>query len=94
MELLTLTGSVVFGTILDALQDENTQILYVTDCEPVSRTLSEIEIYPEQGQVIKAGVEIYLNYREFSIFYYTAIVLGVYLAGNNSIMWPGAGTMN
>ena len=32
-------------------------------------TLGDIEIFPEQRRVIKQGVEVHLNYGEFSIFY-------------------------
>ena len=37
--------------------------------DPSALTLGDIQIFPEQRRVTKAGVEIYLNYGEFSILY-------------------------
>ena len=59
----------VFRSILEALQGKDVQILHATDLEPSALTLGDIEIFPEQRRVTKAGVEIYLNYGEFSILY-------------------------
>ena len=62
----------VFRSILGALQGTNVQILHATDLEasaPSALTLGDIEIFPEQRRVTKAGVEICLNYGEFSILY-------------------------
>ena len=46
--------------------------IITTDLEasaPSALTLGDIEIFPEQRRVTKAGVEICLNYGEFSILY-------------------------
>ena len=59
----------VFRSILEALQNKNVQILHAADPKPPTLTLGEIEIFPEQRRVMKAGVEIHLNYGEFSILY-------------------------
>ena len=61
----------VFRSILGALQgkNKNIQVLYAADLEPSALTLGDIEIFPEQRRVTKAGVEICLNYGEFSILY-------------------------
>ena len=54
-----------FLSIINALQDKNLQILHAADLEPSTLTLGDIEIFPEQRRVTKAGVEICLNYGEF-----------------------------
>ena len=59
----------VFRSILGALQGKDIQILHAADLGPSTRTLGDIEIFPEQRRVTKAGVEICLNYGEFSILY-------------------------
>ena len=59
----------VFHSIIRALQGKDVQILHAADLEPSSLTLGDIEIFPEQRRVIKAGVEICLNYGEVSILY-------------------------
>lgn len=59
----------VFRSIMEALQGENIQIVHATNCEPSVLALGDIEIFPEQRRVIKAGVAIRLNYGEFSILY-------------------------
>ena len=59
----------IFRSILGALQGKNIQILHATDLEPSALTLGDIEIFPEQRRVMKAGSEICLNYGEFSILY-------------------------
>ena len=59
----------VFHSIIRALQGKDVQILHAADLEPSSLTLGDIEIFPEQRRVMKAGVEICLNYGEFSILY-------------------------
>lgn len=59
----------IFRSILGALQGKDIQILHATDPEPSALTLGDIEIFPEQRRVMKAGVEICLNYGEFSILY-------------------------
>ena len=84
----------VFHSIIRALQGKDVQILHAADLEPSSLTLGDIEIFPEQRRVMKAGVEICLNYGEFSILYCMLAVLGVYSAGSSSTMQPGARTMN
>ena len=50
----------VFRSILGALQgkNKNIQVLYAADLEPSALTLGDIEIFPEQRRVTKAGVEI------------------------------------
>jgi len=58
-----------FLSIINALQDKNLQILHAADLDPSALTLGDIEIFPEQRRVTKAGVEICLNYGEFSILY-------------------------
>ena len=58
-----------FLSIINALQDENFQILHAADLEPSALTLGDIEIFPEQRRVMKGGVEVCLNYGEFSILY-------------------------
>lgn len=62
----------IFRSILGALQGKDVQILHAADLEvsaPSALTLGDIEIFPEQRRVTKAGVEICLNYGEFSILY-------------------------
>ena len=59
----------VFHSILKVLQGKEVQILHAADLEPSALTLGEIEIFPEQRRVTKAGVEIQLNYGEFSLLY-------------------------
>ena len=59
----------VFRSILEALQGKDVQILHAADLELSSLTLGDIEIFPEQRRVMKVGVEICLNYGEFSILY-------------------------
>ena len=59
----------IFRSILGALQGKDVQILHVADLKPSVLTLGDIEIFPEQRRVTKAGVEICLNYGEFSILY-------------------------
>ena len=56
----------VFKSIMDVLHDKPTQIF-----ETVPHTLSfgDVEIYPTQRKVVKAGKTIHLNYGEFSILY-------------------------
>ena len=63
------TDGSVFRSILGALQGKDVQILHVSDLETSALTLGDIEIIPEQRRVTKAGVEICLNYGEFSILY-------------------------
>ena len=59
----------IFHTIIRALQGKNVRILRTADSEPSILTLGDIEIFPKQRRVTKVGVEIYLNYGEFSILY-------------------------
>ena len=59
----------VFQSILGALQGKTVQILHAAAPDPSALTLGDIEIFPEQRRVTKAGVEICLNYGEFSILY-------------------------
>ena len=80
----------VFRSILGALQGRDVQILHAADLDPSALTLGDIEIFPERRRVTKAGVEICLNYGEFSILYCLAAALGAYSAGRNSIMRAGA----
>ena len=58
------------------MQGSELQILHAADLEPLALKLGEIEIFPEQRRVAKAGVEIHLNYDEFSILYCMARCLG------------------
>ena len=55
----------VFRSILGALRGKDVQIVHAADFEPSTLTLGDIEIFPEQRRVTKAGVEICLNYGEF-----------------------------
>ena len=57
----------IFRSILGALQGKDVQILHAADLDPSALTLGDIEIFPEQRRVTKAGVEVCLNYGEFSI---------------------------
>ena len=66
----------VFHSILKVLQGKEVQILHAADLEPSALTLGEIEIFPEQRRVTKAGVEIQLNYGEFSLLYCMACYPG------------------
>lgn len=59
----------IFHTIIRALQGKNVRILRTADSEPSILTLGDIEIFPKQRRVTKVGVEICLNYGEFSILY-------------------------
>ena len=59
----------VLHSILKVLRGKEVMILHATDLEPPSLMLGAIEIFPEQRRVTKAGVEIHLNYGEFSILY-------------------------
>ena len=59
----------VFRSILKALQGNDVQIVHAADLEPSALTLGDIQIFPEQRRVTKAGKEICLNYGEFSILY-------------------------
>ena len=57
----------IFRSILGALQGKDVQILHAADLDPSALTLGDIEIFPEQRRVTKAGVEVCLNYGGFSI---------------------------
>lgn len=59
----------VFQSILRALQGKDVQVLHAADLDPSALTLGDIQIFPEQRRVTKAGAEICLNYGEFSILY-------------------------
>ena len=59
----------IFASIMATLQGKDVQILHALDQESSTLTLGDIEILPEQRRVMKAGVEIHLNYGEFSILY-------------------------
>lgn len=59
----------VFHSILEVLPGENIQIFHAAGLEPPALTLGDIEIFPEERRVTKSGVEICLNYGEFSILY-------------------------
>ena len=59
----------IFRSIMGALQGKDVQILHAADLDPSALTLGDIQIFPEQRRVTKAGVEIRLNYGEFSILY-------------------------
>ena len=59
----------IYRSIIDTLQNKNIQILHAVNQEPTKITLGDIEIFPWQHRVMKAGVEIHLNYGEFSILY-------------------------
>ena len=62
-------GGSVFRLILEALQGDKNQILHTVDLAPSALTIGVIEIFPDERRVTKAGVEIHLNYGEFSILY-------------------------
>ena len=59
----------IYRAIIDILQERNIQVLHAANLEPSHLILGDIEIFPEQRRVTKAGVEICLNYGEFSILY-------------------------
>ena len=59
----------IFQSIMGALQGKDVQILHAADLDPSTMTLGDIQIFPEQRRVTKAGKEICLNYGEFSILY-------------------------
>ena len=61
-------GSVI-RDILEVLQGKDIQIIQAADREPSALTLGDIEIFPGERRVMKAGVEIHLNYGEYSILY-------------------------
>ena len=48
----------VFRSILETLQGKDVQVLHAADHAPSALTLGDIEIFPEQRRVTKAGVEI------------------------------------
>ena len=50
----------VFQSILGALQGKDVQIVHAANLEPSALTLGDIEIFPAQRRVIKAGKEICL----------------------------------
>ena len=61
-------GAVTYLSLhLGSLTRKNVQILHSADLNPSALTLGDIEIFPEQRRVTKAGVEVCLNYGEFSI---------------------------
>ena len=59
----------IYRTIVDALQKKNVQVLHAANLDPSTLALGDIEIFPEQRRVTKAGVELHLNYGEFSILH-------------------------
>ena len=59
----------IYRAIIDILQERNVQFLHAASLEPARLILGDIEIFPERRRVTKAGVEICLNYGEFSILY-------------------------
>ena len=59
----------IYRAIIDALQEKDVQFLHAASLEPSRLILGDIEIFPERRRVTKAGVEICLNYGEFSILY-------------------------
>ena len=59
----------IYRAIIDILQERNIKVLHAANLEPSHLILGDIEIFPEQRRVTKAGVEICLNYGEFSILY-------------------------
>ena len=66
----------IYRAIIDILQERNIQVLHAANLEPSHLILGDIEIFPEQRRVTKAGVEICLNYGEFSILYCMAACPG------------------
>ena len=82
----------VFRSILGALQGKDVQILHAAGLEPSALTLGDIEIFPEQRRVTKAGKEICLNCSPS--FTAWPVTLDVYSVGSSSTMRPGARTMN
>lgn len=59
----------VYRAIVAALREKNVHILHAANLELPCLALGDIEIFPEQRRVTMAGVEIHLNYGEFSILY-------------------------
>ena len=51
----------IFRSILGALQGKDVQILHAADHDPSALTLGDIEIFPAQRRVIKAGKEPLLH---------------------------------
>ena len=64
---LTDSDGTIYQTIIDALKDYSIHSVYATPTTAL--TFGDVEIYPEQRKVIKAGKDIHLNYGEFSILY-------------------------
>lgn len=59
----------IFHSILKIFQEKDFQVLHVADHKPSTLDFGDIKIFPDQRRVTKAGVEVYLNYGEFSILY-------------------------
>lgn len=59
----------IFRAIIETLNGRNVQVLHSTVPESPVIVLGDIEIFPKQRKVVKQGVEIHLNYGEFSILY-------------------------
>lgn len=57
----------IFRPILEVLQEKDVQLFHGTNHMPSVLVVGNIEIFPEQRRVVKEGVEIHLNYGEFSI---------------------------
>ena len=81
----------VFQSILEALQGKDVQILHAADLDasaPSTLALGDIEIFPEQRRVTKAGKESSPSFTAWPV------TLDVYSVGSSSTMRPGARTMN
>lgn len=61
------TDGNIFRSILGALQGKDVQVLHAADLDPSTLTLGDIEIFPEQRRVTKAGVEICRHYPKFCV---------------------------
>ena len=57
----------IFRSILEVLRKKDVQFFHGTNHIPSVLTVGNIEIFPEQRRVVKEGLEIHLNYGEFSI---------------------------
>lgn len=60
----------IYRAVMEAL--EGSAVQTVNSISNTILTVGELEIYPKQRQVCKAGKNIHLNYGEFSILYYMA----------------------
>ena len=59
----------IFQSIIKVLQDSDLQIIHTSNNKRLVLTVGDIEIFPMEHRVVKAGSEIHLTYGEFSILY-------------------------